>query len=206
MMRAHGIASNPSPTSRAPKTEREEASGSTLKSSGGSFKSNGSHPRAGGIAPKPSGGAPKSSGVASKKRKADAFMEDNTNADDEEVFPNIKPEREHQKVKQEEGKQLSMSEAADLMKYYEPSYNRQFSGDLEYNGSEYSGNGSGFATPVGGAYSMDSSDFDFSSMYDSSSADMGAAPKSAQGYSYQPATCQYTTEGQGYSDSPVILE
>jgi hypothetical protein len=152
----------------------------------------------------------------SKKRKADAFIEENGATDDDETFTNsIKSDPVNDKekfmVKEEEhghGQQLSMNDAANLMQYYDtpPSYSSALGGlggEQDY-GSDYGGGASGYATPTGGDYGLHSQPYDFGSAY--GNAGFSGVPGIAdQGLQYQPMM-QFLSDPQGRSDSPVIVE
>jgi hypothetical protein len=199
MMRSHGIAPNAAtikpPPSRAPKAERRESNTAS------------------------------SSSISSKKRKAEQFLEENNGVDDDEGFgSSIKSEGVHIKeqlyVKEEEQhrSQLSLDEAADLMQYYDAPSSQyggaQLSGEDIYGSSEYGGGSpAGYATPVGGSYSMQSKQgFDFGAVYDAAggspygSAGMGSlARPESQGMRYQPLM-RYSSDSQGRLDSPLVVE
>lgn len=150
----------------------------------------------------------------SKKRKTDAYVEDNGATDDDESFShNIKSDPAEHKdnfmVKQEEhghGQQLSMHEAANLMHYYGNAspYNDVLGGEKDYLENEYGGSG-GYATPNGGAYGLQSQQpYDFGAAYANSG--MNGIPRTIdQGLSYQ-SMMQFPSDPQGRSDSPVIVE
>ncbi|KAE8440846.1 hypothetical protein EG329_006389 [Mollisiaceae sp. DMI_Dod_QoI] len=189
MMRAHGIAPNAATIKPAPaRSMKAERRESSTPSS-----------------------------TFSKKRKADAFLEDTTPVDDEEAFGSIKPDpanmKEHFVVKEEsEGQsmqqgQLSIDQAANLMQYYEaPStYGGSNMGrDNSYTSSDY-GSSTAYATPIASAYGMQTQQpYDFSTSYNAGG--MGGIPRSEnQGLHYQPLM-PYQADDQGRSDSPVIVE
>jgi hypothetical protein len=183
------------------------------------MKAHGIAPNAASVRPSPArtpktecrDSAPASS---SKKRKADAFIEDNAGADDEEGFGNIKSERggnikEEKYVKEEhEQSQLSLDDATNLMHYYDAqvNYGGAQLGIDEGCGSEYGGSSAGYATPMGGAFGMHGQDdFGFSgSLY--TAAGMSAIPRSeGQNLHYQPMM-RYPSENEGRSDSPVVVD
>lgn len=159
---------------------------------------------------------------STKKRKADAFLDENNTADDEEGYGNnIKAEptssgKEHFVVKEEEQQtaQLSLSEAANLVQYYDtPSTYSVEAGvgghmgiEEAYNGIECGAGGSAYATSMGSTYGLQSSQtFDFSMPY----GDLGLSniPKSEnQSMSYQPMIQYSSPNEQGRFDSPVVLE
>jgi hypothetical protein len=159
----------------------------------------------------------------SKKRKADAFVEDNGATDDDEVFStNVKSEfadtkDKKFKVKQEgSGQQLSMSDATNLMQFYDGG--APFDGSNDYTGTMGGqdrkqvyvgdfggGSASGYATPMsGGDYGLQQS-YDFG--YEGAGYGGGMPRSSAQGagVQYQPLM-SFKSEPQGRSDSPVIVE
>ncbi|KAH8593731.1 hypothetical protein B0O99DRAFT_596225 [Bisporella sp. PMI_857] len=164
----------------------------------------------------------------SKKRKTDAFAEDNTIADDAESFsanavkPDPATEKEFLRVKEEEGHQLTTDDATSLMQYYEPSFNAQYGSgsEPEYNGSDYcgpSGYGIGIAeTRIGGAYGLESSSvFKLSGagsyitsgdMDDGMRGSTGSIPRSTQNLQYKPGPCQISANNSGGSECPVIVE
>lgn len=159
---------------------------------------------------------------ATKKRKTDSFLDEATTADDDEGYGNnIKAEppssgQEQFVVKEEEQPtaHLSLSEAANLMQYYDTpdtygvgtSVGGHMGVEEAYNGGECRAGGSAYATSIGSTYDLQSSQkFDFSMPY----GDLGLSniPKSEnQSMSYQ-QMIQYSAPGeQGRFDSPVVLE
>lgn len=142
-----------------------------------------------------------------KKRKTDAYIEDNGATDDDEAFSNnvkLDP-AEHKEnfiVKEEEhghGQQLSMHEAANLMHYYS-----SLGGEQDYAENEYDvPNGYAFAN--GGAYGLQPQQpYDFGSSY--GDAGINCVPRTVdQGLSYQ-SMMHSPQDPQGRSDSPVIVE
>ncbi|KAL5326143.1 hypothetical protein ACEPPN_007281 [Leptodophora sp. 'Broadleaf-Isolate-01'] len=203
MMRAHGIASNAATIKPAParslKSERNEST-------------------------------PPSSSPTAKKRKTDPFLEENTAADDEEGFGNVKVEpavtimeqfvvkEEEQHQQQQHPGQLSLSEAANLIQYYDtPSQyagmgmgmgiDDSYAGDYTYGSSMSDSNIA--RENVGGLYGMGSQQpYSFSpqSSCGNGNAGMGGLHSSeAQKIPYQPLL-QYSSDEQGRSDSPVIVD
>ena len=150
----------------------------------------------------------------SKKRKTDAYVEDNGATDDDEAFPsNVKPDpaehKENFMIKGEEqghGQQLSMDEATNLMHYYgSPSpYNGGLGGEQSYSENEY-GSPAAYTTSHAGAYGQQGQQpYDFGAAY--GEAGMDGIPRVAdQGLSYQ-SMMQFPSDPQGRSDSPVIVE
>ncbi|PSS09171.1 hypothetical protein M430DRAFT_183661 [Amorphotheca resinae ATCC 22711] len=176
------------------------------------MRSHGIAPNAATIKPAPSRTAKaerrESNDRPSKKRKADAFIEDNAAADDDEDFTSIKADPTNEKdkshVKEEEPSQLSLGEAANLMQYYDtPSYNSaQLGGDEAYPGSDYDNNSAGYATPLSGVYGLQAQQ---SYEFPYTPTGMNTGPGSSQGIHYQPMM-HYSTDNQGGSESPVIVE
>ncbi|KAF8856306.1 hypothetical protein BDZ45DRAFT_691931 [Acephala macrosclerotiorum] len=157
------------------------------------------------------------SSTSSKKRKADAFLEDTTPVDDDETYGNIKPDpinmKEQFVVKEEsEGQsmqqgQLSINQAANLMQYYDSpaTYGSVgLSSEGGYGGSNYGGS-AGYSTPIASAYGLPSQQpYDFSTSYNAGS--MNSILRSEnQGTQYQ-SLMPYQADDQGRSDSPVIVE
>lgn len=151
-----------------------------------------------------------------KKRKADAYLEDNGATDDDETFPNsIKSDpaadKEKFTVKEEEyghgmGQQLSTNEAANLMQYYDGAspFHDAMGGEQGFAGSDYGGSVGGYATPIGGYGLQAQQPYDFGAAYGNPS--MSSMSRSVdQGLSYQPMM-QFPVDPQGRSDSPVIVE
>jgi hypothetical protein len=144
---------------------------------------------------------------APRKRKASAFIEENTAVDDEEIFSRVKPDpasdKEHVSVKEESG-QLSIDEAANLMQYYgTPSYSSQV-GESVYSSNEYDSNPASYHSAIGGSYGIqDQQQYDFSF----SPASMNNNPTSlVQGIQYQPIMQYPSAENQGRSESPLIVD
>jgi hypothetical protein len=197
MMRSHGIAPNaasikPAPSSRPLKSEPRDFGAS--------------------------------SSTASKKRKMDSFLNDNTGEDDEGFGNIVKPDpadmKEHFVVKEEsesqqiqkEG-QLSLSDAASLMRYYDAptsfSATEMSMNQEGYSSSQYEGS-AGYHTPLGSSYSMSSQPtYGFSPQYRSNgyaSTGVGDDTKpEISAINYQ-SMMQYPPDDQGRSDSPVIVE
>jgi hypothetical protein len=157
------------------------------------------------------------SSTSSKKRKADAFLEDTTPVDDEETFENIKPDpinmKEQFVVKEESKGQsmqqgaLSINQAANLMQYYDSPATYGGAGlgtESSYGESNYGGS-AGYSTPMASSYGLQSQQpYDFSTSYNAGG--MNAIPRSEnQGMHYQPLM-PYQADDQGRSDSPVIVE
>ena len=149
----------------------------------------------------------------SKKRKVDAYVEDNGATDDDENFPNnVKSDpadaKEKFVVKEEEhvhqGQQLSMNDATSLMKYYDaPSSYNDGLGEQDY-GSDYGESPSGYAIPMSGAYGLQAQPFDFGAAY--GNGGMSGIPRTVErGLQYQ-AMMQFPSDPQGRSDSPVVVE
>lgn len=151
----------------------------------------------------------------SKKRKAEAYVEDNGPTDDDETFPhNIKSDplndKDKNMVKEEEhghgqGQLLDMNDAANLMQYYDsPSYNG-LGGEQDY-GSEYGESSGGYQIATGGGYGMQAQHpYDFGAVY--GNAAMSGIPRAVDPRlnSYQ-SMMQFPSDSQGRSDSPVIVE
>lgn len=143
-----------------------------------------------------------------KKRKASAFIEENTAVDDEENFSRVKPdpanEKEQLNVKEESG-QLSLDEAANLMQYYgTSSYSAQLGGEETFSNSEYGSNTTGYNTGIGASYGLpDQQPYDFSF----SPAAMDNGPTSlAHGIQYQQMMHYPSTGNQGGSESPLVVD
>lgn len=154
------------------------------------MRAHGIAPNAATIKPAPSSRTPKiereSSTATVKKRKADAFLEDTTPVDDDEVFGNggnIKNEVGKEKfVVKEESEMgmgmgmgqgmgqgaLSIDQAANLMQYYDsPASATGFAGPSALRGfaaNEYGGSGYGASMPT--SYALPSQQqYDFSTSY-----------------------------------------
>jgi alkylation response protein AidB-like acyl-CoA dehydrogenase len=202
MMRAHGIAPNaasikPAPT-RAPKSERRQ-----------------------------------SSILALKKRKADQFLEEAATDDDESLGwgnihikedpreekynMNFKAEEGDHKprVTHEQGQQLNLQDAANLMQYYDNS--SQLVVDDLYSAGDFGGSmsaygtSSGYTAPMGSAYGLESQNGYFGAPYSSGGMagvnGLSSVPRSSpQGFQYQQHIPPYPAEEQGHSDSPLIVE
>ena len=144
----------------------------------------------------------------SKKRKASAFIEENTAADDEETFSRVKPDpaqdKEHPSVKEESG-QLSLDEAANLMQYYDtPSYGSQIRADDVYPGTEYNSTSSSYHSAISGSYGLqDQQQFGFSFTPASINNDSTSLAQSIQ---YQQLMQYPATDNQGGSESPLIVD
>ncbi len=203
MMRAHGIAPNaasikPAPT-RAPKSERQESSIPTLK-----------------------------------KRKADQFLEEAATDDDEglgwgnihikedprEEKYNINFKSEEggghkQRITHEQGQQLNLQDAANLMQYYDNG--SQLVVDDLYSAGDFGGSmsaygtSSGYTTPMVSAYGLESQNGYFGAPYSSAGMagvnGLSSVPRSSQqSFQYQQHISPYPAEEQGHSDSPLIVE
>jgi len=155
----------------------------------------------------------------SKKRKAEAYMDDNGAADDEESFAgNIKSDpvdrKENFMVKEEEhvhggmksqSQQLSMHDAAHLMHYYDDAspYNGALAEDY---GGEYGGP-NGYATAMGGAggYGMQPHPYNLATAHGAPGFGGGSRAVDPGLAAYQP-TMPFPSDSQGRPDSPVIVE
>ena len=191
MMKSHGIASNaasikPAPSRNSMKSERRESGNSSTK-----------------------------------KRKIDAYLDEANTVDDDEsgYASNIKvdgsSEVEQFVVKEEEQQlgQLSLSEAAKLMQYYDSPATYGVGADGYHNteekhkAGEFDAGSPAYAasSSTNSAYGMHSPQpYDFSLPYESIS--LTSVPTSgSQGISYQPVV-QYPKIDQGRFDSPVVLE
>ncbi|KAH7413390.1 hypothetical protein BKA64DRAFT_741079 [Cadophora sp. MPI-SDFR-AT-0126] len=201
MMRAHGIASNASTVKSAPRSLKNERTGSTPSST---------------------------SSPTAKKRKGDHFLEDDVATDDDEAFGTVKTEpaltkTEQLVVKEEEERklqpgQLSLDEAANLLQYYDTpaqyagirmgmgdGYNRDYSAVQDYGGSMSAPSMTG--SSMGGLYDMESQQpygFPSKNSYGSSGTE-GQRTSELQRMSYQPRM-QYSADEQGRADSPWIVE
>lgn len=148
-----------------------------------------------------------SSGAIPKKRKAEQFLEENTMADDEEVYGNIKSDpidmKEQFNVKEEEG-QLSLNDAANLIQFYDPQpYSSAHLGDHDYSRSVLVETSTGYHTPMTFGFQAPNP-YAFPISY-SSMADTESIPRSSGQLPYR-SPYQYTSDGQGGSASPVVLE
>lgn len=147
-----------------------------------------------------------SKGEASRKRKAEQFSEDNSTADDEEGYANIKSDpidtKEMFHVKEEDG-QLSLSEAANLMQFYDAqTYPISKLEEQDFGCSDFDASSMGYHNTI--AYgSQTQQPYDFSSLY--SSPEMNNFAGSASTLSYH-NPYQYISDCQGGSDSPLIVE
>jgi len=215
-MRAHGIAPNAASIKPAPSRSKNER---------------------------------RDSSIPLKKRKADQFLEDAC-ADDDElvgwgnikedpharddkalVFKQFKTEggsrgneedRKPQILAQKQG--LNLEQAANLMQYYDSS--SQLVVDDLYGAGDFAGGmpgygtPSGYTTPMGSAYGLDSQGGYFAAPYVSSGASnmnslsgmgsmggLSSVPQSSpQSFQYQQHSIPYQPEEQGRSDSPLIVE
>jgi hypothetical protein len=142
-----------------------------------------------------------------KKRKASAFIEDNT-ADDEEPFSRVKSdpanEKEHLCVKEESG-QLTLDEAANLMQYYgTPPYTSQAGEDDVYTSNEYDPNSTRYHTTMAGSYGLqDQQAYEFS--FAPAGMNSGSTPL-GHGIQYQSMMHYPATDNQGGSESPLIVD
>jgi hypothetical protein len=156
------------------------------------------------------------SSTASKKRKADAFVQDNTTADDDETFANVKPEaaesKEHLQVKEEGDDLLSIGDAANLVQYYDTT--SQYGGEKpsreqDYNGSEYGGSTIAYATPLSSDYGLQNQQtYGFGASYGPGGMESTTryAAESDHRQSSLPPMVLWRVGSQGHSDSPVVLE
>jgi hypothetical protein len=144
----------------------------------------------------------------SKKRKASAFPEDNTTADDEETFSRVKPDpasvKEQCDVKAESS-QLTLDDAANLMQYYgTPTYSSQVGEDEVYTSNDYDSSSAGYHSPVGGPFGLqDQQQYDFSFATTGINCTATALPNNIQ---YQPIMQYPTVDTQGGSESPLIVD
>jgi hypothetical protein len=183
MMRSHGIAPpnaavKPSPSrAPAPKVERRE-----------------------------------SKERAPKKRKAEGYMNENATVDDEEDFDCVKPDPTNDKeqfcVKEEEPGQLSMDDAANLVQYYNTPYNSTQPGGSEgYIGSPFETGSAAYPCPIGDSYGLQAQD---TYGFPYSTPSMNSIPAPSRGIHYEPmmpySSPYSSTDNQGGSDSPVIVE
>lgn len=188
-MRAHGIASNAASVKTQPplRTKHERRESTTANAN------------------------------VSKKRKAEQFAEDyDTSVDEEEGFaPSIKTDPVDEKVQfrvKEEDGQLSLSEAANLMHFYDaqPFTDSQFNvGEgPDYGRSDYNANPAGYHAPLSDPHSLQAP-YDFVTPYVSDgmarSSINNALPMPA-GLPYQSPYQQCPPYTQGGSDSPLIVE
>lgn len=143
-----------------------------------------------------------------KKRKTSAFVEENTAADDEESFSAVKPDpacdKEQLNVK-EEAVQLSIDEATNLMQYYNaPSYDSQIGGNDVYSQTAYDSGPSSYHAGVTTPYGLqEQQPYDFS--FASTSMNNGSATLD-HGLQYQPMMHFSSTDSQGGSESPLVVD
>ncbi|KAH7370832.1 hypothetical protein BKA65DRAFT_545530 [Rhexocercosporidium sp. MPI-PUGE-AT-0058] len=197
MMRAHGIASNPATIKSAPsRSLKSELNGPV---------------------------SPTTPSPTAKKRKAHPYLEENT-ADDDEGFGTVKAEptvtiKEQLVVKEEEQQQpaqLSFGEAMNLMQYYDTptqyagigvGIDDNYAGEYTFGSSMCKANVSG--SSIGALYETGSQQpYGFSLRSSYGNSGMGGSYSSeAQRLPYQPLSrMQYSSDEQGQSDSPVIVE
>jgi hypothetical protein len=149
-----------------------------------------------------------SKGQPHKKRKASAFAEDNPAADDEENFSGIKPDpsgnKEQLTVKEEAG-QLSLAEATNLMQYYNtPSYDSRVGGNEAYSQTGYDSGPSSYHTTISAPYGLQGQQsYDFS--FPSTPMSNGSTALE-HGIQYQPMMHFASTDNQGGSESPLIVD
>ena len=214
------------------------------------MRAHGIAPNAASIKPAPSRSkAERRDSIPLKKRKADQFLED-AGADDDELvgWGNIKEdphlrddkalvfkefkteggcrgnEEDHkpQILAQEQG--LNLEQATNLMQYYDNS--SQLVVDDLYGAGDFGsgmagyGTPSGYATPLGAGYGLDSQAGYFAAPYGSSGVGnmnslsgmgvmggLSSVPHSSpQTFQYQQHSLPFQPEEQGRSDSPLIVE
>ena len=157
-----------------------------------------------------------------KKRKTDAYIEDNGATDDEEPFaPNVKldptvPKEEDFKVKEEDhshsqGQQLSLYDASHLINFYDPPspYYGSLGGGQNYAGVESGvptecSSSAGYPTQMIGGYGMPAQPYDFGNGYEA--IDMSCISRPVDSGLHYQSMMQFPTDPQGRSDSPVIVE
>ena len=143
-----------------------------------------------------------------KKRKASAFVEENTAADDEENFSRVKPDpandKEQLNLKEEAG-QLSLDEATNLMQYYgTPSYDSRVAGNEVYTGNEFSAGSASYHTAIPASYGLqDQQPYAFSF---APAALNNASTALGHGIQYQPMMHYSSADNQGGSESPLIVD
>ncbi|TAQ86151.1 hypothetical protein B7494_g5525 [Chlorociboria aeruginascens] len=145
-----------------------------------------------------------SNGPTSKKRKTGAYVEDTTDADDDEGFSDVKPESstnsERLRVKEEDKANLVLDQNSDLVDYYQnsdaPYDEAPTSSSDSWSRYPYAESPPGYATPAGEAYSTQSPNgYGFSDY---------VSPGIPNYHSQEQAL--YSPQTLGHSDSPLVVE
>jgi hypothetical protein len=159
-----------------------------------------------------------------KKRKTDAFLDDeNTADDDENYFNDIKPEPPSSgkefAIKEEEQQaiQLSLNEATNLLQYYDKNPRYGFGAEVEDDteieevciGRAYGSGDSGYVdratAALGEMLGTDNSATYGLSVSHGMDISNSSTHSSSGRIQYQPSV-QYSSEDRRHFDSPVILE